>query len=147
MQHSLNLYLGLKMGTYLNQAYFWSAEADPSLTPIFFDPRWKNCKNWYFEREIPDPSNIKMTGPILGQKYLTQTHHYLGPMLSSNFFVAIAFWIYESYIRMILFIKGSNKEKRKLIINFINSNLFFAKLVGKSKHRDFYFLFFCYFKI
>jgi len=91
------------------RAYFWPAvnKRPTRLLPeyfptqpeeIFFDPKGKKLKNLTFLGEIfqiqtqiingwPNPSHKKLTQPDPGQKFLTQTHHYLSTMATQLAFV------------------------------------------------------------
>jgi len=83
------LQFGLEIGPDPARAYIWP---DLPLTQVLFDltrsdffyPKCKKYKNLTFLGEIfqtqtidgwPNPSHKKFTWPILGQKFLTWTHH------------------------------------------------------------------------
>jgi len=92
-------FLRLEMVPDPTRAYFWPAvnKRPTRLWPgyfltrpeaIFFDPKGKKLKNLTFIGEIfeiqtqtingwPDPTRATKNWPDPGQKFLTQTHHYL----------------------------------------------------------------------
>jgi len=103
---NLHLSVLLEMGPDLTRAYFWPAvnKRPTPLWPgyfstqteeIFFEPNGKKLKNLTFLGEIfqiqtqtingwPNPSHKKLTWPNLGQKILTQTHHYVLPLIGTE---------------------------------------------------------------